>query len=181
MTRRTALAVVSTLVLAAPLAGALSAQDAPVVDASLESVTSGQELRLSQERGRRVVVLFYEDRPHLEDNDALKTGLSRYIESRGLDARVVPYGVANLGMLRHGVPHALVRRMVRPLVDRWGAEILLDWAGEMKRAPWNMVGDSSNVVILDRRGRLVWHRHGALSEAQTREFYRQLHRALDAG
>ncbi|HEY8430980.1 MAG TPA: hypothetical protein VIL20_21525, partial [Sandaracinaceae bacterium] len=50
----------------APLGAAAGETGAPLVDATLESVRGGRRT-LRDERGRRVVVLFYEDRPHIED------------------------------------------------------------------------------------------------------------------
>jgi hypothetical protein len=185
-----ALAPVSLLLLAASMlaTGALSAAaqeavapgptDAPAVDATLDAM-SGSRRSLAAERGRRVIVLFYEDRSHIEDNDALKGELRRFVADNHLDDRVVLYGVANLRDVG-SVPEMLVRQMIRPLVDRWGSDILLDWTGVMREAPFSFQTAAANVAIVDRSGRVVWRRVGTLDDAGRRDFYRALRAALAA-
>lgn len=155
------------------------APSAPLVDATLESVRGG-ERSLRAERGRRVVVLFYEDRPHVEDNEAVKGNLRRFIASNHLEERLVVYGVANLGDLGNAAPRALVRQMIAPLEERWGVEILLDWDGELRRAPFSFATNAANVGVVDREGRLVFRHTGTLDRRGTRELYRVLRRALRA-
>ena len=158
------------------VAGALSAQDGAVVDATLPSMRGG-EVTLSSHRGARVVVLCYEDRPHVEENDALKGEVNRFIADNHLEDRLIAYGVANLGDVGM-VPETLVREMIRPLVDRWGADILLDWEGVMRRAPFDFSTYATNVAIVDRNGHIVY-RHVGVVEGETRtQFFRALRRAL---
>lgn len=145
------------------------------VEASLDSMRGHHTL--SEERGRRAVVLFYEDRDHVYDNDALKIELGRYVIDNHLDERVVMYGVANLGDVG-SVPEALVREMIRPAVDRWGADILLDWEGMMRRPPYSFATGAANVAILDRTGCIVWRHTGTLDADRRRDFYRTLRRVL---
>lgn len=157
-------------------AGAGGAGAGPVVDATLDSMRGGQRT-LRDERGRRVVVLFYEDRPHVEDNDTLKGELRRYIVDNGLGDRLVAYGVANLADVG-SVPQALVRSMIAPLVDRWGSDILLDWEGVMRREPFSFRTAAANVAIVDRDGRIVYRHAGPVDDTARREFYRALRGAL---
>lgn len=161
----------------APLGAAAGETGAPLVDATLESVRGGRRT-LRDERGRRVVVLFYEDRPHIEDNEAIKGNLRRFIASNGLDDRIVVYGVANLGDFGNAAPRALVRQMIAPLEDRWGAEILLDWDGVLRHPPFSFATNAANIGVVDREGRLVWRHTGALDREGTRALYRVLRRAL---
>jgi hypothetical protein len=153
------------------------AQDAPVVDATLDSIRGGQRA-LHDERGHRVVVLFYEDRPHIEDNERLKGNLLQMIRQNHLERRVVAFGVANLGDLGDSVPHDLVRRMIRPLLDRWGVDILLDWDGVLRRAPFSFETNAANVAIIDRGGHIVFHHAGRVDGDQRTAFYRALRAAL---
>ncbi|WP_236520135.1 TlpA family protein disulfide reductase [Sandaracinus amylolyticus] len=153
-----------------------AATPGPVVDATLDSMRGGRR-SLSAERGRRVVVLFYEDRPHVELNDAFKGELLRFVSDNHLGERVVPYGVANLGDVG-AVPQTLVRSMIQPLVDRWGIDILLDWEGVMRRAPFSFRTNAANTAIVDREGRIVYRHAGRMEETQRREFYRALRGAL---
>lgn len=146
------------------------------VDATLDSMRGGQR-SLAAERGRRVVVLFYEDRPHVEDNDVLKGELRRFVVDNRLDERVVLYGVANLGDVGI-VPESIVREMIRPLLERWGTDILLDWRGVMRAAPFSFQTHAANVALIDRNGHIVWRHVGTLDSEQRRDFYRALRRAL---
>lgn len=169
--------VVATPLRSAPLAAQDSggAPAAPVVDADLPSMQGRR--RLADERGRRAVVLFYEDRAHLDDNDAFKGELRRYVTDNQLTDRVVLYGVANLGDVGM-VPEALVRSMIQPAVERWGADILLDWEGVMRRAPFSFATDAANVGLLDRQGRITYRRVGAMDAEGRTAFYRALRAAL---
>jgi hypothetical protein len=160
---------------AAPAAAGPSAEPAPLVDASLDSMQGHRTL--GAERGRRVVVLFYEDRAHVEDNDALKGELRRFVVDNRLEDRVVTYGVANLADVGM-VPEALVRSMIAPAVERWGADILLDWEGVMRRPPFSFRTAAANVAIVDRQGRLAWHHVGTVDDARRRDFYRALRAAM---
>jgi hypothetical protein len=154
------------------------AQDSEPVDITLPSMRGG-DVTLSSHRGSRVVVLFYEDRPHVEDNDALKGEIGRYIVDNHLEERMVSYGVANLGDVGM-VPEALVRSMISPLVDRWGSDILLDWEGAMRRAPFDFETYATNVAIVDRGGRIVWRHVGVVDGENRTAFFRALRRALAA-
>jgi hypothetical protein len=157
---------------------ALRAQDpAPActpVDASLDSMLGHRHL--AEERGR-VVVLFYEDRDHIYDNDALKIEMARYLIDNHLEDRLVLYGVANLGDVG-SVPESLVRGLIQPAIDRWGGDILLDWEGLMRRPPFSFATGAANVAILDRAGCILWRHSGALDEERRRDFFRTLRRAI---
>jgi hypothetical protein len=154
---------------------AASQAEAPVVDASMPSMQGHR--RLSDERGRRAMVLFYEDRAHVYDNDAFKGEVRRYLADNHLEERLVLYGVANLADVGM-VPEALVRSMIQPAVERWGSDILLDWDGVMRRPPFAFATDSANVGLIDRQGRLSFRHTGPMSESSRRDFYRALRAAL---
>jgi hypothetical protein len=141
----------------------------PVVDADLPSMQG--RIHLATERGRRTVVLFYEDRAHVYDNDAFKGELRRFVADNHLEDRAVLYGVANLADVGM-VPETLVRSMIQPAVERWGSDIMLDWEGVMRRAPFGFATDSANVGIIDRQGRLVFRHAGPMTDASRREAYR---------
>ena len=132
---------------------------------------------LSSERGHRAVILFYEDRPHLEDNATIKTELSRFIIDNQLTDRLVVYGVANLGDVG-SVPHALVRQMIQPAVDRWDVDILLDWDGMMRRPPFSFATAAANVAVIDREGRMIYSFTGTIDADQRRSFYRAIRQVI---
>jgi predicted transcriptional regulator len=173
------LASLLLVLLACALAPEGRAQDAPAactpVEASLPSMEGHRTL--SDERGRRAIVLFYEDRDHVYDNDALKIEVARYVLDNHLEGRVVTYGVANLADAGP-VPELFVRELIRPALERWGSDILLDWDGVMRRAPFSFATAAANVGVIDRSGCLVYRHTGALDEAERRVFYRALRQTL---
>ena len=166
------------VVLCSFIALAAHAQEAAAtpVEATLESMHGGHRT-LSAERGHRLVVLFYEDRDHVEDNSAFKGDLFRFVVDNHLDDRVVMYGVANLADVGM-VPRTLVRQMVAPLVDRWGSDILLDWDGVMRRAPFSFPTSATTCALIDRTGAITYRYTGVMDETHRREFYRALRAAL---
>lgn len=155
--------------------GVVESTTPALVDASLPSMQGHR--RLSDERGHRAMVLFYEDRAHVYDNDAFKGEARRYLADNHLEDRLVLYGVANLGDVGM-VPEALVRSMIQPAVERWGSDILLDWEGVMRRPPFGFATDAANVGLIDRQGRLVFRHAGPMTEASRRDFYRALRAAV---
>ena len=169
------------LAIAALIGSTAIAQDnnGPVVDATLDSIRGGQR-SLHDERGRRIVVLFYEDRPHIEDNESTKGTLNQFIANNHLENRVVVLGVANLGGLGNDAPRDLVRRMIRPALDRWGVDILLDWDGVMRRPPFSFSSEAANVALVDTNGRIVWHYAGVMGREQSSAMYRVLRGLLRA-
>lgn len=175
---RTLPTLVCSLAASLVLALAASAQDASpmLVDATLESMRGGHRT-LSDERGHRVVVVFYEDRDHVEENSTFKGDLSRFVTDNDLDDRVVMYGVANLADVGM-VPQAFVRQMIAPLVDRWGSDILLDWDGVMRRDPFSFPTAATTCALIDRSGAIAYRYTGVIDETQRRAFYRVLRAAI---
>lgn len=170
--------VLPALVAVGLFVGAAHAQEAAptLVDGTFESMRGGQRT-LSGERGRRIVVLFYEDRNHIDDNSTFKGDLQRFVVDNHLDDRVVVYGVANLGDVG-AVPHALVRSMISPLLDRWGTDILLDWEGTMRAAPFSFPTDATTCAVVDRTGAIIYRHTGAIDDTERRAFYRVLRGSL---
>jgi len=148
----------------------------PPVDADLESMQGGRVL-LARERGRRVVVLFYEDRPHIEDNSVFKGEVQRFVVDNHLDDRVVCFGVANLGDVG-ATPRMLVRGLIRPIAERWGVDILLDWEGALRRPPFSFRTDAANVALIDREGRIAYRFTDTVDASARRAFFQALRRAI---
>jgi hypothetical protein len=76
------------------------------------------------------------------------------------------------------VPHAFVRQMISPLLDRFRSDILLDWDGVMRRAPFSFPTASSTCALVDRSGAIVYRYTGVIDETQRRAFYAAFRRAL---
>jgi hypothetical protein len=174
---RIARAALLSMSLMSAVAAAQETPPPPLVDATLESMRMSTSRTLSSERGHRAVVLFYEDRNHIEDNATFKGDLERFVVDNHLDDRVVTYGVANLADVGM-VPHPIVRQMISPLLDRWTSDILLDWDGALRRAPFSFATDAATVAIIDRSGTILYHHTGAIDDAQRRTFYRMLRAAI---
>lgn len=162
--------------------GAADAQDAMAIEArgapvefALEE-TSGATRRVSEAAGR-VIVLFYENREHTEDNHALKLLLHQYMVDNHLEPDMRVYAVADV----HGIP-ALMRDMartaIRAIASEYGIQILLDWDGALLAAPFSMSESAANVALLDRRGRIAWRHTGAFGEADESAFFRALRRLI---
>lgn len=148
----------------------VEARGAPL-DFSLEE-TSGATRTLLEARGR-VIVLFYEDREHTEDNVALKRELHRYIVDNHLEERVRVYAVADV----HSIPDAIrdmARTVIRAVASEYGIQILLDWDGALLAPPFSMAEGAANVALFDSAGRLAWRFAGALGAADDTAFYRAL-------
>lgn len=182
--------------LALALAGALTrdarAQDAPPpatsapaelptlstpADFSLEE-TSGVTRTLLEVRGR-VAIVFYEDREHTPDNQELKHTLHRYIVDNGLREQITTYGIANVTGL-DGVMRDLARGAIRTIAQQYGIQILLDWEGELQRAPFGFPGTGATIALFDRQGRMRYRVTGAHTAAQQTELFRALRRLIRA-
>lgn len=137
-------------------------QRAPIVDFELESIRGGTRA-LSSLRGRFVVV-FYESRDHLEDNAALKARLERLGGPRGRE--VVVLGVGDLRAFDFAPARAIARTAIRALASRHDLEVLLDWRGELAKAPFAAQAGGSHVFVVAPDGALVFA-HRGVADART--------------
>lgn len=163
-------------------AASVSAQDVlspdvrgPVVDFALEE-TSGATRRVSDAAGR-VVIVFFEDREHTEDNRELKLTLHRYIVDNHLEDQLRVYAVADV----HSIPSMVrdvARSAIRAIANEYGIQILLDWDGTLLAPPFDMAEGAANVALIDRTGRIAWRHTGAFGEADDTAFFRALRRLI---
>lgn len=160
-----------------------SAQDVPaeppVLSAPANFVleeTSGRMRSLTEVRGR-VVVVFYEDREHTDDNREMKLTLHRFLEDNGLRGRVTTYGVANVAGI-DGVVRDLARSAIRAIAERNGIQILLDWSGALQRAPFDFPAIGSTIALFDREGCLRYRATGPHTAERRTAFFRTLRRLL---
>lgn len=144
-------------------------------DAELEA-PDGRARSLGTLRGR-VVVLFWESREHLHDNAELKRELEAIAAERPED--LVLLGVGDVRALDLPLVRPIVRAAVAAIAETIGHEILLDWKGALERPPFEARRGQSNVLILDREGRLVVRDAGPLPPAR-RAALVQAVRALSA-
>jgi hypothetical protein len=145
-------------------------------DLQLET-TRGGSVRLRDLRGQ-VAVLFYEARGHTEANEALKQACGRLVESGDLRGRLEVLGVADLEGLGFGPVKSVVRRAVRAAAERYGTELLLDFDGGLKKAPWTLPGGGAHVAIVGADGEVAYRASGPLDGAEVERFFDALSSAL---
>jgi hypothetical protein len=141
------------------------------VDADLQA-PDGRPRALRELRGR-VVVLFWEARDRLEDNAVLK----RELEALARTTDLALLGVGDVRSLDVPGIRPFVRAAVTTVSRVIGREVLLDWRGALMAAPFHAVPGRSNVLVLDRDGRLVLRADGPLgpdARAQVAETVRGL-------
>lgn len=147
------------------------------VDVELESALSGRPVRLSSMRSR-VLVLFYEDREHIPQNEELKGNLQRFIADNHLEAQLAMVPIANAdGYASFG---GLVRGGLGEAARRIGLDILIDWDRRMYAAPFSMRPSASNVVVLDRQGRITFRHAGLVGSEERSSLFRAVRQALRA-
>lgn len=164
--------------LAAPLASmpGMVAPGEPV-DVELESAMTGRPVRLSTMRSR-VLVLFYEDREHIPQNEELKGNLQRFIADNHLEAQLAMVPIANAdGYASFG---GLVRGGLGEAARRIGLDILIDWDRRMYAAPFSMRPGASNVVVLDRQGRITFRHAGLVGAEERSSMFRAVRQGLRA-
>ncbi|UJR82609.1 peroxiredoxin family protein [Sandaracinus amylolyticus] len=176
MTRRAALLAMIAALSAATLARAqLVEPPSEPGDFSLEE-TSGQTRTLASVRGR-VVIVFYEDRDHTSVNHAFKETLHRFVIDNHLQQQATTYAVADVHGI-DGIVRDMARGAIRTIAQRYGIQILLDWDGALRRAPFSLRGGEANVALIDRQGRVRWRHAGAIGETERTSFFRTFRQLL---
>lgn len=154
--------------LAAVMAAAVLGQVEPEVVLDARVVTSrGQAVSLEARWGKPTV-LFYEDRHSTALNQALKDELFARGKREGLLDAVTVLAVANLQGFDWFPARDFALKAVRDAEAKAGISVYADWQGALTKAPWRLSATTSNVVVLDAKGRLVLQAQGAL-DAQARE------------
>ena len=160
-----------------PRAAALAQQTpGPIVAFSLESTAGGHTSTASM-RGK-VVVIFYEDRDHREDNAELKGLLTRFVAGNELRAELTIVPVANVSGLDFPPASAFARAAVRAVASDLGIAVLFDWQRTLQAAPISLRDSASNVLVLDRAGRVVFRYAGAVTGDPRSRFFRAIRRAI---
>ena len=149
----------------------------PPVDTELESSLTGRPRRLSELR-TRVMVVFYEDREHIPDNEETKGLLGRFIADNHLEQRLAMLPIANADGFHYAPVDSLVRTGLAEGSRRIGLDIWIDWDRRMHAAPISCVGGASNVLVIDRAGVIQWRHAGLLGDAERTELFRAVRRSL---
>ncbi|HYO58213.1 hypothetical protein [Archangium sp.] len=130
-------------------------------------------MALSRWRGKPVI-LFYEDRHSTTLNSPLKEALFSRGKELGLleAARVV--AVANLESFDFFPARGIALSHVRGEEKKWGIPILVDLKGTLGKAPWNLPGKTSSVLLLDGNGMLVYRYSGRMDAEAQKMFFQTL-------
>ncbi len=149
----------------------------PAVDVELESSLTGDVRRLSSLRAR-VMVVFYEDREHIPDNEETKGVLGRFIADNHLEERLAMLPIANADGFHYAPVDSLVRSGLAEGSRRIGLDIWIDWDRHMSAAPISCVQGASNVLVVDRAGVIQWRHAGVLADGDRTELFRAVRRSL---
>jgi predicted transcriptional regulator len=150
----------------APLAAAVK-----LPDTELEG-TGGGTHRLADYLGR-VLVVFYEDRNSSRQNAKLKEDMRERAQHTDLAKKVTFLPIADLDGYGFFAVKPFARSAVRSMAEKFGIEILMDWSGDLVQA-LGLAPEKSNVLILDRAGRVVYRATGALGPEDRDRFFHAL-------
>ncbi|QDE80874.1 hypothetical protein BHS07_04525 [Myxococcus xanthus] len=146
------------------------------VDATLRT-SAGKEVQLSKWRGKPVI-LFYEDKDSTKLNSTLKKELFARGQERGiLDAAWV-LAVANLQNFDFFPARQIALSFVRDEEKKVGVPILVDMDGALGKAPWKLPVKTSNIVLLDSEGALVYRHSGRMKPDELTTFFAVLSRLV---
>jgi hypothetical protein len=162
------LAGILTLALAA---GAASAQTPPSgsMDATLRS-SKGEQVNLSRWRGKPVI-LFYEDKASVGLNGRLKEELFARGQQRGLLTAAHVVAVANLEAYNFFPAKQIALSHVRDEEKKAGVPILVDLEGTLGASPWGLPKKTSNVLLLNAEGTLIFKHSGRMKEEEMEAFF----------
>lgn len=155
------LILVVTLLSLLSLRSSSPASDLIGSEAPYFRVQSGddRELNLEMIKGK-VIVIFYENKDIVENNQRLKTELNKlYYEQTGIVkdvlVRLPIVDCSSAVWLFRGI----WKRRIREHSKREGVTIYGDWEGKMS-SDYKMKADVSNVVIVDKSGRIRFFTSG---------------------
>ena len=127
----------------------------------------------------RVLLLMYEDRDSRELNGALKREVRRRFSAERLAGQLVVVPVADVRRYDYWPARAVVRKAVIKEARALGAEILLDWKGDVLRR-YGFRAPGSNVALVAHDGTLLYHRSRPLLAEDRSRFHEVLSAALAA-
>lgn len=146
------------------------------LDATLRG-SDGKEARLSRWRGKPVI-LFYEDKKSTGLNAPLKEELFQRGQERGLLEAAFVVAVANLEDFDFFPARQIALSYVRDEEKRVGVPILVDLDGTLGGPPWGLPKKTSNVLLLDAEGRLIFRHSGRMKEEEMEAFFGTLSRLV---
>jgi len=147
----------------------------PLPDLELEG-TSGETHHLRDYQGQ-VLVLVYEDKQSSRQNWNLKIAMRDRAERTDLKRKVTFLPIADLDGYGFFAVRPFARSKVRGMAEKFGIEILIDWSGEIAKV-FGFQPEQSNVLIVDRRGKVVFRKSGALDLQERDRFFSTLDRTI---
>ena len=146
------------------------------VDATLRT-SGGEQVRLSRWRGKPVI-LFYEDKDSTTLNSSLKETLFARGKERGLLDAAWVVAVANLQKFDFFPARQIALSYVRDEEKKVGVPILVDLNGTLGDTPWELPKKTSNVLLLDAAGTLVFRHSGRMKPEEQEAFFTALGRLI---
>jgi hypothetical protein len=169
---------VSTAVLIALLAPmvASAAELGQRLDAEI-TTSSGKKTHLKQFYGKPVL-LFYEDPDSVKVNQPAKEELARLSLKWNLKEKVDVVAVANLQgwNWQPAIFFALIA--VRGEEKKAQIPVLVDFAGTMQNAPWNLSAHKSTILVLAPDGEVLFQSMGKLDPKKFDELTATLEQVL---
>ncbi|WP_234023371.1 YtfJ family protein [Sorangium cellulosum] len=153
-------ALVSGAALALPSEGD-RAPNARVEDAD------GRELQLKALRGKPVLIV-YEDKDSAMQNKPLKDALGKLAKGGNYRRAIALAAIADVSSYDFWPVKGFVKDAIREESRKFGTTIYCDWDGTF-RSTYRLRRGVSNVILVDKDGRVLFAAEGALkTEAQQR-------------
>lgn len=149
----------SNAALAVPKEGEI-APNARVEDAD------GRGLELKTLRGRPILIV-YEDKGSATQNQALKDDLAKLAKGDRYKRSVALAAVADVSGYDFWPAKGFVKDAIRDESRKQGTTIYCDWTGDL-RAAYRLKRGVSNVVLIDKQGRVIFAAEGAVPPAGRR-------------
>lgn len=120
------------------------------------------------ELGKKVLLIFYVDPDHSNQNKKFRENLEK---NQIHSPNIFSFGIVNLKDAPL-LPNGIVRSMIRSKVKQTGAQIYTDPDYSLRDA-WNLgdVNDKFTLIIVDKDCKIVFLSKGELSQNQIDEFY----------
>lgn len=153
---------------------AAPAQSGPggVVDFTLPT-TEGRTRSVSQYRGR-VVIIFYETRDSTNENQQVKDALGQRLRADpSLVQRFMLIPVANVGDYNFWPAHTFAREAISAVANSQHVVLWFDWNHALTQR-LGMRDGTSNIVVLDRDGRVRFRRLGPMRATEIPGFLQQV-------
>jgi hypothetical protein len=149
------------------LFGALDASAEPTVgekapDARVEDV-DGRSVDVKALKGKPLI-LFYEGKDSSDQNEALKSELSRLRKAGAIQSTLRITAVADVSDYAYWPVKGIVKDKIREESSRRGMSIYCDWDGSF-RAKFKLRRGVSNVILLGEDGRVLFAHAGEVKGA----------------